>query len=502
MDLYAKSYLLFIFLVLPYGLPAFSLYYTNYFLHFNNADFENYDTQTYRRNQPIADRNTDDALTINYANLRLKYDTQYKNSEFFVDASRSAHWGADNFQGRDAGQNTIHFSRLYFNYYPTQAIRWTIGRHKYEIGNSYHDYFFSDVIDGVNLSYQWYESLNISFMTDVLSNSVYDEGIGVYGVVAKDEETIEDFHGNTVTQRVGGGIQQRFVFNNSGELGLRAFGYHLRYAANNKGAADLAENGRNNYNKADGDYMSMGGVRFYGENLGNGIDFDISYAYAKGEDRQLEGIHKYSGTALTLNLLWNHTINLETTNILWLSAGRFGDKFIGMKALSMGGMLLWGYKGYYASPYANFYHFQDYAKRSASPQYTDRTIAKSFAKIKEAIHWKDFQIDLSCLALWETASRAYMGTELELNMEYRIDNLKFNNTIGLYMPSNYYRERTFSRDNPMGNRFLPIGKNSFYGMRFTIEYVLDLAFISTQAKAKKTPDRTRKLLQTPREEVD
>ena len=484
---------------LPFSLQAFSLYFTNHFLHFNNADFENYDHETFRRNQSAAAHNTDDQLNIAYGDLRLRYNTRYKNSEFFVDVSRSGFWGADNYQGRDDGQNAIYFSRLYFNYYPTKSTRLTVGRYKYEIGNARYDYFFSDVIDGIEFTYQILENMNIALLNDIVSNSVTADEASIYGVVDKDSQKVEDFRGDTVTYRSGLNIQQSKLF--FANLGMRIFGYHLRYAANTEGGADLSENGRNSYNKADGDYLTMSGARIYGQKIANDLNFDITYAYTRGLDRQFESAHNYEGSATTLNISWEYDFDATTHNQILLSAGRFEDGFASMKARSMGGMLLWGYKGYYAAPYAYFYHFRDYEKRADGVQYVDRTIAKTFAKLQEEIRWSQFKASLSCLGLWETRSGQYMGTEVELNLEYKVDNLKFSNTAALYTPTNYYRERAFSNANPTGNRFLPSSNHSFYGIRFSIEYILDLEYINSQPKSK-IQDRTKKLLKIKREEID
>ena len=484
---------------LPFGLQAFSLYFTSHFLHFNNADFENYERETFRFNQGVATRNTDDQLNIAYGDLRLRYDTRYKDSEFFVDVSRSGFWGADNYQGRDDGQNALYFSRLYFNYYPTKTTRLTVGRHKYEIGNALFDYFFSDIIDGIEFAYQIAEHTNIALLNDIVSNSVTADETGVYGVVDKDAQAVEDFGGDTVTHRNGLNIHQSKVWHEN--LGLRAFVYHLRYAANTEGGADLAENGRNSYNKADGDYLTMSGARLYAQKLAGGLSFDITYAHARGIDRQFDSSYKYEGDATTLNISYQQDFDAAKSNQISLSAGRFTDGFASMKARSIGGMLLWGYKGYYAAPFAYFYHFRDYETRADGAQYTDRTIAKTFVKLQEELRWNQFKAGLAGLGLWETRSGQYMGTEVELNLEYRMDNLKFTHTAALYAPTNYYRERAFSNANPSGNRFLPNGKHSFYGIRFSIEYVLDLNYINSQPKPE-TQDRTKELLKIKREEID
>ncbi len=482
----------------PLGIQAFSLYFTNYFLNFNNADFENYDSELYRQNQAVNLRNSDDEHYIAYGDLRLRYNTGYGNSEFFVDASRSGFWGTDNYQGRDDGQNAIYFNRLYFIYYPSETTKLSMGRQKYEIGDSRWDYFFSDVIDGIDFAYQIFEPTSISIMADIVSNSVKTDETGIYGVVDKDDEEVEDFRGDTVTYRAGLNINQSLIKDN---LGMRVFAYHLRYAANTQGGADLAESGRNSYNKPDRDYLNMAGIRIYANDLAEALSFDLTYAYADGKDRQFENEHVYNNSATALNVIWKHNFSSTSSNEVWFSAGYFSDGFASMKARSMGGMLLWGYKGYHAAPYAYFYHFRDYAKREDSIQYIDRTNSKTFGKIKEELDIGRFKGSLACLGLWETKSGQYMGTEVELELQYRVDNLKFSNTTAMFAPTDYYRDRAVSPDGTPLNNFLPSGKHTFYGIRISVEYVLDLNFVTSKKKPV-VEDKTEELLELEKESIE
>ena len=84
-----------------------------------------------------------------------------------------------------------------------------------------------------------------------------------------------------------------------------------------------------------------------------------------------------------------------------------------------------------------------------------------------------------------------MGSEVELALEYRVDNIKFSKQSALFFPSKYYERRS------MENKFIPAGQDTFYGLRFGIEYVIDLEYLRAEGKTAKTrslPDKTRALL--------
>ena len=421
-------------------------------------------------------------------------EKQYKNSMLYVDMVRAGHWGADNFQGRDEGQNAVYFKRLHFVYAPSADIYFSLGRQRYEIGNAHRDYFFSDVIDGFSLAYRPAPDIfSMTFMGDVLSNSVRNEETGVYGVIKKDEEGIDNFRGDTLTARTG--LSLKLAMPASPEaalssLGLRAFGYYLRYGASSQGAADLAENGKNHYNKSDADSLGMSGLRLYGSFFAKSLSFDLTWAYAQGQDLQFGNRHVYDDSAWALNLIWKAEQNPDFRNELWLSTGYFRPRFASMKGSSMGGMLLWGYKGYQTAPHAAPYHFRDYAKWQDAPLFVDRTNPKTFVKLKEDLDLGRFGASLSFLGLWETQSSKYMGSEIELSLEYRVDNIKFSNQSALFIPSGYYQKRSLE------NKFIPAGRDSFYGLRLGVEYVIDLDYITIEKKSKKgrqAQDKTEEL---------
>ena len=471
-----------------------ALYFNNHLLFFENADFQNYNEESFRKHQAVASQNGDDSYKIAYGELRLLVEKQYKNSIFYVDIVRAAHWGADNFQGRDEGQNTLYFKRLYFVQALSPDLYFSIGRQRYEIGNAYWDYFFSDMIDGFSLRYRILpDILSMNFMGDLLSNSVQNEETGIYGVVKKDEESIDDFRGDTLTTRLGLSLKLSMPESPQAllsSLGLRAFSYHLRYGASEQGAADIAENGKNYYNKSDGDFLSMSGLRLYGSFFAKDLSFDLTWAYARGQDLQFASEHVYDDSAWALNLVWRAGEKPAFQNELCLSAGYFRARFASMKGLSMGGMLLWGYKSYHPAPYAAPYHFRDYAKWQDAPQAIDRTNPKTFIKLKEGLKLGRFGGSLSLLGLWETQSSEYMGSEIELSLEYRIDNIKFTTQSAIFSPSDYYPRRSLE------NKFIPAGRDTFYGLRLGVEYVLDLNSSTAQASSKKgqrVQDRTEDL---------
>ncbi len=458
--------------LLPSKLHAFSLHFLTYYYYFNNADFQSYDKKKYEENQAFGFKNTDDSIHFLYASLRLRYIASYKKTNFFVDLEKSGYWGGNNLQGADQGLNPLRFNRLYFEYIPFSFFQLTLGRFRYRIGDSRNDYFFSSVIDGIEGLFSFKEIFRFSVVSDLLSNAVQAEGAGIYSITAKDEEKIEDFQGDTLSWRVGlrSGVTLPY------SLGIKSFFYYLRYGASFQGGADLSENGKNSLNEGDGDYLFIGGLRFFRKQLER-FSCDATWAYSKGVDFQFDRKYNYQGNAATINFDWNWE-RIPFKNEIGFSNGYFQEGYAGMRAQSMGGVLLWGYKSYYPSPFAATYHFRDYNKQSSS-QYEDRTNAKIFVKISEKFSFSKNLLSFQTLFLWETKSREYMGTEVEIQWIHTIDNIQFRSTAAIFHPSSYYSTRAL--DNP----FFPSGKNTFYGFYIRIEYLLDLMSQEVQNKTQR-----------------
>ena len=469
----------------------------NQALFFENADFQSYEEESFRDKQASRNQNTDDTYKIVYGELSLLLEKEYKNSTFYIQAARAAHWGADNFQGRDEGQNSVYFKQLYFRHRSSSEFEFSLGRQRYEIGDSYWDYFFSDIIDGLSFLYRSpADTFSINFMGDVLSNSVPNEETGIYGVVKKDEESIDDFRGDTLSSRAGLNLRigktKKSAFP-APFFGLRAFSYHLRYGVSSQGSADLAESGKNPYNKSDGDFLNTSGLRFYASLFKGSVDMDFTWAHSRGRDLQFASEHIYDDSAYALNFLWKENWERKEKapiqNEFALQAGLFEPRFAGMKGLSMGGMLLWGYKSYQTAPYAAPYHFRDYAKWKDSPLFIDRTNPKTFFKLKEKLRLGNFSSSLSYLRLMETESRDYMGSEIEFALEYSFDNIKFTQQSAVFIPSDYYQRRSIE------NKFIPAGKDRFYALRFSLEYLFDLkegAEEGARKKKRKKPQKRKR----------
>lgn len=449
-------------------LSAASVEFDTYFYHFNNSDLRNYNAEQYKANQSASFLNGDDRINIIFGNVRFKYAAKYKKTEFHADISRWGYWGTDNLQGRDAGQNPFTFRDLYFNWFPTDKVAFTFGRFTYGIGGIGRDYFFYDIIDGAQFEYKFTPNYKLHIMGDIFSNAAKPDIAGFLGAIKKDSEQIDDFNGDTLTTRFGGYFQAYFV---------KAFSYFVRYGANSQGGADIAENGRNPLNKADGDFLSMSGLRMSREfqKLG-GIDVTVSYSY--GKDYQFDATRTYNAPAGSIN--YKKKFEGDTYKYTpEMSAGWFDPNFASMKAASMGGMLLWPYKAYFASPHAYFYHFRDYAKRADQQQFIDRTNAKTFARMSHEFQLKkgflrNLMIEPGVLVLFQTQGYEYMGTEVEIQFNYRYDNLKFMAAPAVYVPSSYYTKYSAT------NTFVPNGTDPFYGFGFSLTYVLDLDYIGAQ----------------------
>lgn len=449
-------------------LNAASIEFDSFYYYFNNADFRNYSAEQYKANQATSFLNGDDRTHLIFGNVRLKYQTKYKKTEFKADISRWAYWGTDNFQGRDAGQNPFTFRDLNFTWYPTDKITFLFGRYTYNIGNTRRDYFFHDIIDGGQLEFKFNPNFKLQVMGDIFSNAMKPDIAGYLGAIKKDPEQIDDFNGDTITARFGGFFQAYFA---------KLFSYYVRYGANTQGGADLSENGRNPLNKADGDFLSMNGIRLSKDfqTLGS-VDLTASYSY--GKDYQFDATRTYNAFAGAMN----YHKKFEAESLKYepgFSGGWFDPNYASMKAASMGGTLLWQYKAYFASPHAYFYHFRDYGKRADQQQYIDRTNSKTFVKMSHEFQFKktflrNFTFEPTVMALLQTSGYEYMGTEIEIMMNYRVDNIKFAAAPAVYLPSNYYTKYATT------NTFVPNGNDPFFGFGFTLTYILDLDYIGAQ----------------------
>ncbi len=439
---------------------------SNYY-HFNNNDQRNYNAETYKANQSASYLNTDDRFNLIQGALRLRYATRYKKTEFKVDMARLGQWGADNFQGRDAGQNPLTFNDLYFAWYPIPSIAFTFGRFTYSIGNSQKDHFFFDIIDGAKVDWKYSNNFQFQLMGDIFSNAVKHDMAGYLGIVKKDTEQLDDFNGDTVTYRGGATAQAYFA---------KFFTYFLRYGANSQGSADLSENGRNPLNKADGDFLSMSGVRLQKDFQKWGVP-DVTVSYSYGKDYQFDDTRTYNGIATAVNYKKVAEFNTFRWTTL-LSGGYFNENFAAMKSQGIGSILLYGYRAYHASPYAYFYHFRDYEKRKDSVQYVDRTNAKTYARLSQDFDMKKWMrglsVEVAILGLFQTRGMEYMGTELYSKFSYRVDNITFLLEPTVFLPTSYYPKLAAT------NTFVANGTDPFWGVGFGVNYLLDLDYISAQ----------------------
>lgn len=436
---------------------AFELKLSSYAYTFNNADFRAYNKNTYEDNKSADYLNTDDRSSFIYSNLAFDYSKKYKSTELFISVYRSGFWGTDNLEGRDDGKNPILFSKLYYNYFPFKGISMSLGRFYYSIGESENDYFLSDTIDGLLLKFKINQNIEIETEIDVLGIGSRPDGTRIWFGIEKDDEIVEDFNGDVISFRGGAAAK---IFN------VKIFSYFLRYGASSKGGADISENGKSVVNMVDQDFLSLNGARFFYdfERFGR-TDFTVAYSY--GKDYQYAGEHTYNGFAAALN--HSAPINLWILKKGGLSAGYFHPDFCAMKAQSMGGILLWAYKGYFASPYSYFYHFTDYAKRKYGQTTIDKTVSKTFARADLEFIAGKFKFLLGSLVLFaneEAVDPIFMGLENQLDVSVDIDNLTFAAAAAIYLPSSYYSKRS------KVNTFVPGGSDPFFGLSLSSVYKL------------------------------
>jgi hypothetical protein len=350
----------------------------------------------------------------------------------------------------------------------------SFGRHRFSIGNvdndfffkvesGHRDYFFSDTIDGITFKQKYNiggRPSALILMGDILGMGARPADSRIWFGVSKDKEEMDNFNGDVVSARAGAMFDYWFV---------RTFAFYLRYGASSEGGADISENGKNSINQADNDFLFMGGVRL-SENFGDAGMGDFTFAWSEGRDYQFDDTHKYSGFGTSVNYTYPVKSVLDKIS---MSVGYFHPDFCSMKADSPAGLTMWAWKGYFAAPYAYFYHFRDYQKREYEQSNVDKTVSKSFGKIMfDFLLFEKLKVYTGFLALFANegaADQVYMGTEAELNLGYQIENIRFELRSGIYLPSDYYKERSAD------NTYMPAGSDPFYGAGLICTYILDFS---------------------------
>lgn len=442
--------------------------FSTYGYYFNNADFLKYDAYQYVQNQYDENTNTDDEVKFIYSDISLNYKRQYLSTIFEVDISRSGYWGTDNLAGRDDGSNPFNFNLINFIYYPEIGFEFQFGRFHYNIGDAETDYFFNDTIDGIKFIYDfshvYKRNASVEIIADVLGIASKPSESYAWSAIDKDDEIVDNFQGDTISFRTGFNVKYEFV---------KLFSYYLRYAASTQGGSDISENGKNDVNWADNDFLWLSGARLFydAEKYGSG---DFTLAYSLGKDYQYAGDHDYNGFAAVLNYnIEMEDLYPEVDNFFFtgstFSIGYFSSKMCTMKASSPGGTLLMGYKGYFQSPYASFYHFKDNAKVEGEVSDIDKTVPKIFTKCILDFSFWDTYSEFSLMPIWanHTEEVSYMGTEAEYNLNYKHEAIIVNFTIAAYLPSKYYKEKSVLYT------YLPEGDDIFYGVGFGVTYVID-----------------------------
>lgn len=442
-----------------------SIYLNAEFYHFNNADFLNYDQATYQANSYVRRLNTDDAVSFAYSTIGLSMRKAFKNVMLRIEIYRSGFWGNDNLEGKDNGGNGILFKFAYFTWFPSNNVNLVFGRQRFKIGDSLRDYFFYDIVDGVTVNFRPIKPLTLTFLGDILGIAAKPDSY-LYSTIATDGNETDDFQGNKISFRFGFVLDYKIL----DLLGFKAFGFYVKFGASTNGGADRAENGNNVTNQADNDFLMTGGIRVYfGEAKisryqgGIGLAVDFTAAFSFGKDYQFDRTREYKGLGTAVNA----QLNFNNRFFILLTGGFFSGKYAGLKALSPGSLLLYSYKGYFVAPYAEAHHFKDYAKYE-TPKEVDKTFPKSFSLLQVKFDVKKWIFAIYGMALWETADRAYMGTDVQFSIEKKFDFISFKLVAGVFFPSGYYAARKDIYT------YLPVGTDPFYGIALIVTVKFDM----------------------------
>ncbi len=447
---------------------------------FNNNDFIEYDHKLYVKNKAIPEKSSDDKICFITSSIEINYSYITPETFLNIGASKNAYWGNNNLSNSSKDANNIAINSLYYNYSPTSNFKISLGRQYFSLGNSINDYFFSDDIDCVLLNLNIpaaNDIFSLYLITDLTGNSAYPNNANAWSGISKDDETIDDFNGDTLSLRYTYSMSFSFI---------KVYSSLIRYGASTKGSADISENGKNTLNETDNDHLFSGGTRLYKNfsKFGNG---DFTFAYSSGKDYQIDAEKSYEGYATALNYSIPFGIEGFYVGYLknyFLSFGHFSKGFCGMKGSTPGGILTSAYKGYALSPYAGNYHFKDFSKNKNTVTAIDITTPKSFFKTGFQIEIGKFKITISDLLLFANedpkstissnsdknisgkGNFQYMGNEFSCRLDYKYNEIIIYAEGATYKPSSYYKIRS------KYNQFIFNGSDFFYGINFGSEFKL------------------------------
>ncbi len=403
----------------------YKIYFGSSYYQFNNSDYKIFDENDIK--------NTDDRSEFYYSTIGVNFKLNYKNTSFYTEIYKSGFWGYDNLEGKDDNKNGINIKKLYVKFF-LNPFYLNVGRQYLSLGSK-NEYLFKDIIDGLVLSYNFNKKNHIKFLYDILSIASKPDASYLFANIKKDDENTKYFEGNTISSRLG------LILNLEP---FKIFGFYLKYGANSKGAADKAENGLNDLNKEDGDYLFLGGSRV-GFEIFNDLFINFSFAYSLGKDYLFDKEKKYNDWASYLNIDFNF-LEWSSVNI---SIAYFSKDFCGMKSESMGGVLLYEYNGFFSSNIAGQYHFMD----SDDIAYESKTFIKSDLK---------FEIDtvnfiLVNTFLWKSSGFEYIGNENELKIIFEGDPISFKFQFSIFKPGSYIKNKGW-------------GDDLFYGIKLGLNY--------------------------------
>ncbi len=405
------------------------LFFYNRYQYLDNLDFTGYDAATFIEQRANPDTNSDDTYQWGSSSFGLAHRVTLKKTEFYFQLFRSGFWGGDNLQSSLG--NSLYFRELYIQANVKQH-QITVGRQRIEIGGHSEDYFFSDIIDGIVFRLNDQKKNQYLLSTDILSNSINNQELGLYSFVAKDEEAIDDFRGDTISARIGGNFKFSLYNEASRELSFRTFIYGVRYAANTRGGADLARNGLLARNKSDGDSFLLGGMRISNRKIDgdktSSIDFTLAHSNARDKKKEIEQGQLWHGWAGMIQFSQERA-KLEQRFVI----GVFGNGYVGFRGSPLGESILYGATLFTPSPYIGAYHF---VGTGTNPLRIESS-AKMFLKISEIIKFsqQSGNFTFNLLSLWNSQNASYLGSELTLQYQQWFEAVRFGIGLGVFWPA-------------------------------------------------------------------
>lgn len=356
----------------------------------NNLDLRPLDNETF-----IDIYDSDDRGTIAYTQIAAEIEYQVlDDTAFEAGVSHLGAWGGDSLGAANAFGGIFYVDRLNVDWEPVAGENFTfgtiVGRQRFSIGGSSHDFLFDDVVDAVSVKFDLGQAGRLRLLPiEIITGSRPDDFTfgAAFGYAGPDSAPGGiGFDGDTNTFRFGGVYELTELVEG---FEARLFGFYADIGA---GGAPHTGADRSFYgaqgNFADNDYNWMGGARV-GYTL-DGETFDLGihgeFARSGGLDRKATqvGVRDVTANGNAFGAAVEPRIDLTSVDLRFIGQFFYADGgnytggegllfnygFVGMKGAQAGGINMNRYAGWHPTAYVGtrgvHYSPQDFSRKSGT----------------------------------------------------------------------------------------------------------------------------------------